>query len=135
MVLREGEGRLETILISPRGSGRWQLPKGIVEPGEDPEKAARREVAEEAGVQAEVLGRLGEIEYWYRTPGGSLRHKFVEFFLMSYLSGEPSAAEHEVDQARWTSVETAISLLTYDSERRMMENGRRLWRLQSGANV
>ena len=61
--------RLEVLLVHPGGPfwrnkdvGAWQIPKGIVAPGENDEAAARREVAEELGV--EVGGRLiplGEI--------------------------------------------------------------------------
>ena len=41
-----------------RGSHRWQFPQGGVDPGEDIEAAARRELAEETGVtSAELIGR------------------------------------------------------------------------------
>ncbi len=132
VVLREGTDGVETVLISPKGSGRWQLPKGLVERGESPESAASREVAEEAGVEAEVIGRLGEIEYWYRSTRGALRHKFVEFFLMSHLKGDPIAASGEVDEARWFSGEDALSVLAFDSERKMVEEGLRTWQSRPG---
>jgi predicted NUDIX family NTP pyrophosphohydrolase len=48
---------LEVLLVHPGGPywkrkdrGAWQIPKGEIEPGEDPETAARREVQEELGV-------------------------------------------------------------------------------------
>src|SRR6266705_1645363 len=41
------------------------LPKGIVDPGEKPEEAALREVREETGVEADLVGKLGDIKYVY----------------------------------------------------------------------
>jgi 8-oxo-dGTP pyrophosphatase MutT (NUDIX family) len=48
----------EILLISLHGGRRWQLPKGHIEPGEQVEAAAVREVREETGVTGRVLGRL-----------------------------------------------------------------------------
>ena len=44
----------------------WELPAGNVEPGEDPEAAARRECAEETGWTAQRVERIGD---FYPTPG------------------------------------------------------------------
>lgn len=43
----------------PEGRGSWwQMPQGGLDPGEDPEQAARRELAEETGVKSvRILGR------------------------------------------------------------------------------
>ena len=49
---------------STAGSGSW--PAGNVEPGEDPEAAARRECAEETGWTAQRVERIGD---FYPTPG------------------------------------------------------------------
>jgi len=37
----------------------WELPSGLIDPGEDPETACRRELVEEAGLQAERVTYLG----------------------------------------------------------------------------
>lgn len=51
---------LEVFLVHPGGpffarkdAGAWSIPKGVIEPGEDPLAAARREVAEETGFVVE----------------------------------------------------------------------------------
>ena len=37
----------------------WKIPGGMVDPNESLEDAAKREVFEETGIQAEMLGLLG----------------------------------------------------------------------------
>ncbi|XP_068685939.1 diphosphoinositol polyphosphate phosphohydrolase 1-like isoform X2 [Montipora foliosa] len=57
------EQEKEVLLVSSwRHPGRWVVPSGGVEPGEDSKEAAIREVVEEAGVRG-TLGRfLGEFQ-------------------------------------------------------------------------
>jgi hypothetical protein len=45
---------VEVLLVTSRDTGRWILPKGNIEPGEDERTAALREAAEEAGIWGEV---------------------------------------------------------------------------------
>jgi 8-oxo-dGTP pyrophosphatase MutT (NUDIX family) len=107
---------------------RWQLPKGWVEADESPEDAAVREVREEAGVEAEMIGRLDTIEYWYRSkydPGEPVRvHKFVHFFLLRYLRGSTDDHDHEVREARFVPIDDAVAMLAFPSERKLVEMAR-----------
>ena len=48
------------------GGPLWEVPAGTLDPGEEPEACARRELLEEAGVTAERLERLTSI---FTTPG------------------------------------------------------------------
>lgn len=53
----------EVLLISSsRHPGRWVVPSGGVEPGEEPKEAAVREVVEEAGVRGKLGRFLGEFQ-------------------------------------------------------------------------
>jgi hypothetical protein len=45
---------VEILLVTSRDSGRWVLPKGNIEAGEDERTAALREATEEAGIWGEV---------------------------------------------------------------------------------
>lgn len=58
LLYRQQGDRLEVLLALPGGPfwrgrdvGAWQIPKGMIEAGEAPEQAARREVEEELGVR------------------------------------------------------------------------------------
>ena len=70
LMYRFVDGALEVLLAHPGGPffrnkdlGAWTLPKGLVEPGEDPFACARREFQEETGIAptAERYLALGEI--------------------------------------------------------------------------
>ena len=56
LLYRKRAGALEVLLVHPGGpfwrnrdEGAWMIPKGLVEPGEDPADAAMREFEEEVG--------------------------------------------------------------------------------------
>src|ERR1700710_650907 len=52
-----------------KGRLGWSLPKGPREAGESPQQAAVREVAEETGIEGEIFGELGTINYWFVADG------------------------------------------------------------------
>ncbi len=99
------------------------LPKGLVDPGEDPEHTALREVLEETGITAGIISKLADIKYVYvRTWGDKQRvFKIVSFYLLGYESGEiDSIAEEmriEVKRALWLPLEEVLRKLSYKGER------------------
>jgi 8-oxo-dGTP pyrophosphatase MutT (NUDIX family) len=113
----------ECIVIVPtrRAAGGVQvlaLPKGHPEGDETPADAAVREVREEAGVEATVREKLGDVRYWYQRDGLRIS-KTVTFFLLDYVAGEPDDHDHEVEYARWMGLDEAARSLTYKGERDM----------------
>jgi 8-oxo-dGTP pyrophosphatase MutT (NUDIX family) len=95
------------------------LPKGHPNGSETPEAAALREVREETGVVGELVGRLGDVQYWYQR-GGRRVFKLVTFFLMEYRSGDLADHDHEVEKACWMPLSQAARSLTYAGEREMV---------------
>jgi len=122
---KDSEPEIAIVSVKPRL--RWQLPKGIVDPGESPQVTAVREVREEAGVETDLIKLIETIEYWYRSEkyGKPVRyHKFVHFYLLEYRSGNVSDHDHEVEEARWVSFDEAIEMLDFKSEREVVEKAR-----------
>jgi 8-oxo-dGTP pyrophosphatase MutT (NUDIX family) len=128
---RTGEAGPEVALVYVRfgGKERWQLPKGIVDEGETPQETARREVREEAGIEAELLAPIDVIEYWYVGSSRKRRvrfHKFVHFFLFRYVSGDVNNHDREVIETRWVSIDEAESMLAFKNEREMVSRAREM---------
>lgn len=126
---RAGEKGIEIAIIKTFEEGRWQLPKGIVDPGETAEQAALREVREEAGITCELIEPIDTIEYWFvgSYDGPKKRyHKKVSFFLMNYRSGDVADHDHEVSEARWVSFDDALKMLVFKNEKDVVEKTRTL---------
>jgi len=105
------------------------LPKGHIDRGETPLQAAQREVREETGILAEPVCELGEARYWYRRDGQTIP-KSVSFFLFSFLAGDTSDHDEEVEEVRWIGLAEAQHELTHAAEREMvavkyLEEGRK----------
>ena len=117
------EGRECVVIVPTRpaadGSKVLALPKGHPEDDESAADAALREVREEAGVEARVVDKLGDVRYWY-TRGGQRIAKVVSFFLLEYIRGEVADHDREVEHARWLALEDAARQLTYKGERDMV---------------
>jgi 8-oxo-dGTP pyrophosphatase MutT (NUDIX family) len=110
----------ELLVITPAGKKVTGLPKGGMEAGETPEQVAAREVREETGVVANVIGPLGDVRYTYRRSGRRVR-KTVHFFLCEYVDGSTEDHDHEVDEARWIAISGARDALTYPGERALID--------------
>ncbi len=85
--------------------GKWDLPKGKLDPGEILEECAVREVKEETGLQNITLGQLiGVTSHFYKENGRDLE-KETHWFAMK-VSGNPQLIpqlEEDITELRWVA--------------------------------
>jgi 8-oxo-dGTP pyrophosphatase MutT (NUDIX family) len=109
VVYRHRDGHTEVLLVGARPQpDDWVFPKGHIEPGETAAEAARREVREEAGVEAELLTALDDLEF--TTAAG--KHVCVRYFLMRFIRDVPSKEERP---SQWCSLSDAARLVPFAS--------------------
>lgn len=99
--------RGDAVLLIRRGvepyAGRWSLPGGAVELGEEVHEALVREVAEETGLRVEPVALVGVYDRIVRE-GERIRYHYVLVdYLCRYVSGEPRAGT-DAEEARWVAL-------------------------------
>jgi 8-oxo-dGTP pyrophosphatase MutT (NUDIX family) len=125
IVLRDANGITEICLgrrqrTLGRSGTTWTLPKGTPNDGESIDQTALREVAEETGLEVRIVAPVGAIEYFF-TQDGERIHKTVHYFLMEATGGSLDAHDHEFDEVRWMALDEARRLMTYETERQIVE--------------
>jgi len=108
VVALDGDGRVCLLRQFRHAAGGWllELPAGKLDDGEPPLECARRELCEEAGVEATRWDTLGE---FYSSPG--VLTEVIHLFLARDLSashGQPE--DHEVFEVNWMPLEEAVGL-------------------------
>lgn len=108
------EGRLEILLIQD-AKNRWTIPKGHVEPDEQPKDTAQREINEETGLQEmKVYNWLGKVNFRYRR-GQTLVLMTMHIYLVQGLGNTNELnPEDWLNDIRWFPVNQAIDKIAYD---------------------
>jgi 8-oxo-dGTP pyrophosphatase MutT (NUDIX family) len=123
VVIRESPGG-PAIVIGRRRRERvgstWSLPKGTPIEGETTEETALREVGEETGLTVAIVEPLQSIDYTFVRDGARI-HKTVHFYVMEPTGGDLADHDHEFEEVRWVSFDEAAALLTFSSERSLVE--------------
>jgi 8-oxo-dGTP diphosphatase len=112
----EEDGRVFVALRGPGRhlAGKWEFPGGKVEPGETPERALARELAEELGIEVEVGALAATAVYDGREPGLELLA-----YRVRRTAGTIELREHV--EARWVAPGELAGLDLADSDRAVVE--------------
>ncbi|MGC3995237.1 MAG: NUDIX domain-containing protein [Propionicimonas sp.] len=105
VVVRDGGDGEEVLLVRRADDGEWAPVAGIIDPGEHPHDAAVREVAEEAGVTAEVerLVWLTVTEVITYANGDETQY-IDHVFRCRWVDGDPHPVDGEASEAAFFAV-------------------------------
>ena len=116
VIVRPGDhGRREVAVVHRPLRDDWSFPKGKLEPGEEFEECALREVTEETGLICQLGRFVGHTQYRDRKD----RPKVVAYWIMELVGGTFRPNE-EVDELRWVSLGEAEGILSYDRDRELL---------------
>lgn len=121
----------------------WGLPKGWIdndspdEPGPiasgrtkadevSLQSAALREVAEEGGIEAKIIKKIGSEKYFFKHPIRGPILKFVTFYLMEYVRDLPEGHDSETSEVLWLSYDEAYKKISASGEKQMLRKAREL---------
>jgi 8-oxo-dGTP diphosphatase len=127
VVYKKEGGRYKVCLIAKKNKRVWALPKGRLNPGENLEETAQREIAEETGLLTEVHEKLDEISYYfYWKDENVFYHKTVYFYLMPVIKENYCQRDTEVDAVIWLTLGEAYKKLTYLNEKEVLKKAQKI---------
>jgi 8-oxo-dGTP diphosphatase len=106
-------GELYFALVHKRQYDEWSLPKGKLKRHESWEECALREVIEETGSDAALVGGPAAANSYFVGP----TPKIVVWFPMEARGGDNFTASAEIDAIQWLRAEDALRKLSHESER------------------
>ena len=116
--------RADEVLLVRRGTpprqGEWSIPGGRVEWGEAASAAALRELREETGVEAELLGLIDVVDgLFLDEDGGGGRHYVLVDYAAVWRSGEPKASDDAAEACFWP-LEEALAKVAWGETARII---------------
>jgi 8-oxo-dGTP pyrophosphatase MutT (NUDIX family) len=122
IVFRRVPGEGATYLLIRDSYNNWGFPKGHLEDGESPAEAAKRETAEETGLDHLLLqGPIRVIDWHFRFRGRHI-HKYCHFFLFESPDGEACPQTDEgITACQWRPLAEALEILSYDNARGVLK--------------
>jgi len=116
----ETKGQIEILLIQD-AKNRWTIPKGHVEPGEEPKQTAQREIQEETGLkEMKVYNWLGKVHFRYRR-GQTLVLMTMHIYLVQGM-GDTNDLQGEdwLSDIKWIPAQEAVDKIAYDDIGKLM---------------
>lgn len=132
IVFKKVDGKILWLIVQPEGGGHWskdrfQFPKGLIEEGEKASQTAKREVAEETGVRAEIVQKADDLRIFFFDEEKNRVQKTISLFLMEFRKeGERQEDEEKIKEIFWLPFEKALEKLTFDTEKKALKKAKEI---------
>ena len=123
-ICRDGADRI--LLVRQIDSGWWGVPGGAIEPGESPEQAVAREMAEETGVTIappRLVTVLGGPRCRVEYPNGDQLSFVAVIYEVTVAHGTLTPDGEETSAVEWFAVEDLANLSLGPFSRLLLETG------------
>jgi 8-oxo-dGTP pyrophosphatase MutT (NUDIX family) len=115
LAVRKHDGGWQVLLVrSKKNPGVWVFPKGHIEAGESAIDAALRETREEAGVDGDLIGPVGEPQEF---KSGTAQVRVRYFLILTKFEGESP----ERRKKAWYRLDEAAAQLPFEGARILLE--------------
>lgn len=114
--------KVQVLLVTSRGTGRWILPKGWPIDGATPAEAALQEAWEEAGVDGKVRGNSLGIYSYDKQEDGTRMPCVVAVFPVKVLALKRKYPESDQRKRKWYSRKRAAELLEEPELQQLVRN-------------
>jgi 8-oxo-dGTP pyrophosphatase MutT (NUDIX family) len=119
VAIRSNGDEVSYLVVSSSNGRHTVLPKGHIEPGEQPTRAAMRELLEETGVQGKLIEQLDT-----RQLDKPNECAIVQYFLVeARIQGSPA----ELRSVSWLPYEEARARLSFEDAREVLDQARAAW--------
>ena len=97
------------------GGTAWQLPKGMIDPGESPDSAAFREAKEEAGILEKDVVKISDLGIFKMS---QLKHPYgMKMIAVETHKAKVSGTYHfETGATKWFTIEDAAKVIRSDQK-------------------
>lgn len=114
------------VLITSQKGDSWSLPKGHIDPGEDTQAAAVREIREESGVtDLTLIKKLGTYQRYKIGKNGKgedkTNLKTITMFLYTTKQQDLHPTDPNNPEARWVGPSEVVNILTHPKDREFFE--------------